>query len=478
MKSAIIISIREKNLRGIIMNDILNNLLESYRDEIVAHLQGCIRYPSVSEFTKGRHPYGRNVHRCLVYMLELAKAMGFKTCNVDNHVGWCEYGEGEEMVAVLGHLDVVPAGEGWSVPPFEGRIIDDKLYGRGTMDDKGPTMAALYGLYALKESGLPLKRRIRVIFGLSEENGGGDIAYYLEHGGEVPVMGFTPDGEYPVIHGEKGFIIEHYKCDYEASGEVVLTEISGGTAENVVPHQAKALIKCPENVAAQIAAMNREKITCTRTDDGVVIEAEGVNAHAATPWEGENAIQRLLLFLSELPLEGDQKRVMGFLAEKFQMECDGKTLGIAMKDEPSGPLTMNLGVISGDDKFLKVAMNYRYPVTKSYEMCEPIVKETFEAAGFTLVEEEHDPCLYMSTESELVKRLMKVYTEFTGDTESKPKCIGGATYAKALPNVLAFGPIFPGDEVREHKPDEYIEIDWLMKNAQMITEAMYALATD
>ena len=148
-------------------------------------------------------------------MLELAESMGFRTCNVDNHVGWCEYGEGEEMAAVLGHLDVVPAGEGWSVPPYEGKVIDGKIYGRGAMDDKGPTVAALYSLWAIKESAVKLNKRIRLFFGLSEENGGNDIRYYLENGGEIPVMGFTPDGEYPVIHGEKGFIIEHYRYDFK-----------------------------------------------------------------------------------------------------------------------------------------------------------------------------------------------------------------------------------------------------------------------
>ena len=433
--------------------------IHNNQSELINHLQGCLSFPSISTFTEGEHPFGQDVHNCLIYMLEIAKTLGFKICNVDNHVGWCEYGEGEEMIAVLGHLDVVPAGEGWTVPPYEGTIIDDKIYGRGTMEDKGPTVAALYALLAIKESGVKLNKRIRLIFGLSEENGGNDLSYYRENGGEIPVMGFTPDGEYPVIHGEKGFIIEHYQKEYEQNGKLILKEMQGGTAENIVPHQAKAVFGCSEETA-----------------EDVIIEAKGTSAHAATPWEGDNAIQHLLTDMKELPLEGELKETITFLAEKFQMECDGASLGIAMADEVSGPLTMNLGIISGDEHSLKVAMNYRYPVTKSYEDCEPKVKEAFEKAGFRLVEWEHDPCLYMAKDSELVKRLMKVYREFTGDTESEPKCIGGATYAKALPNVLAFGPIFPGDEIREHKPDEYVEIEWLLRNAEMIAEAMYALA--
>lgn len=452
-------------------------LIQRHEDELIADLQGCIRIPSVYAEDGSGHPYGQNVHDCLTYTLGVAEKLGFAVQNMDDQLGWCEFGEGEEMVAVLGHLDVVPEGDGWSVPPYEGLVKDGRIYGRGTMDDKGPTMAALYGLLAIKESGLPLKRRIRVLFGLNEETGSADMKYYAAHGGEVPVMGFTPDGEYPVINGEKGLVTEHFACDYTSAGAIRLKELWGGTAHNIVPNHAWAELICSKAAADDICAMTAEKITVTPTADGVRIEAEGVGAHGGTPWEGENAIGRLMQFMAALPLEGSLNQIVHLLADKIGMECDGKSLGIALHDEVSGPLSVNLGVIRGNEASIEVKLNYRYPVTFTFEDCGPIVKAAFEAVGFRQTFLQHKARIYMPPESELVQRLLKVYTDCTG-LEGKPKTLGGGTYAKMMPNVLAFGPIFPGDEVREHKPDEFMELSRLLDNANILAEAMYALAAE
>lgn len=451
--------------------------IDELMPQLIEDLQGCIRIPSVYTEDDSGYPYGKPVQECLEYVLACAEKLGFATGNMDNQVGWCEYGSGEEMVAVLGHLDVVPEGDGWTVPPYEGLVADGKIFGRGTMDDKGPTLCALYALKAIQDSGLPLQRRIRILFGLNEETGSADMAYYKAHGGEIPVMGFTPDGEYPLINGEKGLINEAYRCDFTQTGDLKIRSLWGGTAHNIVPNYAKAELVCGKDLTQSICAQAQEKITCTPTEDGVLVEAEGVNAHGGTPWEGENAIGRLVQFLSKLPFEGQAANALSFLADKLGMECDGASLGIAMEDQVSGILSMNLGVLRGDEGSMEVKLNYRYPVTKTFDQCGPQVKAAFEEAGFVRTVAGHKEKLYMPPEHPLVEKLLKVYSDCTG-LEPVPKSIGGGTYAKMIPNVLAFGPIFPGDEVREHKPDEFMELSRLNDNANIIAEAMYAMAND
>ena len=453
----------------------LNELVLAKQNDLLACLQENLKIPSVEEPAAEGAPYGIPCRESLDHVLKTAADLGFRTENVDGHMGWCEYGEGEEMIAVLGHLDVVPAGDGWSFDPWGGEIKDDRIFGRGTMDDKGPSIASLFALAALRDSGLPIKRRIRILFGCNEETGARDVKYYLAKGGEVPVMGFTPDAEYPVINGEKGIINVTYSRKYTQSGDLKLVSVNGGTAPNVTPAAASATLACSPETAAAIAALSFPKVTITAVDGGVQVDAEGVSAHGSTPWQGENAIGRLMIALDAMPFEGQVKDWIHFLAAKLGMESTGKSAGIYLHDEVSGDLSLNWGTFKADDSSLSMIINYRYPVTKEYADCAPALDALFAEAGFEKTAEAHKGKLYIPADSELVKILLKVYKEHTG-IDGKPICIGGGTYAKCLPNILAFGPIFPGDEVREHKPDEFIEIPKLMKNAQIIASAMYEMA--
>ena len=453
----------------------LNAYVRKMEPALLACLQENLRIPSVQGPAEPGKPYGSAVRESLDHVLAAAEKLGFSTVNMDGQLGWCEYGEGEEMVAVLGHLDVVPAGDGWSFDPWGGEIRDGRIFGRGTMDDKGPSIAALFALAALRESGLPIRRRIRLIFGCNEESGSGDMKYYLAHGGEIPVMGFTPDGEYPVINGEKGIINVTYGRELDQIGELKLLSIHGGTAPNVVPASASAKLACPRELAERIARLSAPKLRYTVTEQGLFVESEGVNAHGSTPELGENALGRLVLALDTLPLEGQTAQAIHFLAQTLGMETDGASAGIALSDDVSGKLTLNWGTLDVENGKLLMKINYRYPVTKCCDDCAPILDEKFAAAGFTKEAQLHKEKLYVPEDSSLIRTLMKVYREQTG-LEGKPKSIGGGTYAKSLPNIVAFGPIFPGDEIREHKPDEFLELSRLMQNAQIIAAAMYEMA--
>lgn len=453
----------------------LSECVKRQEPALLQCLRENLRIPSVQGEPEEGMPYGREVRRSLDHVLAAAEALGFDTVNMDGQLGWCEYGSGEEMVAVLGHLDVVPAGNDWSFDPWGGEIRDGRIFGRGSMDDKGPAIAALFALAALRDSGLPIRRRIRVLWGCNEESGSADMKYYLENGGEIPTMGFTPDGEYPVINGEKGIINATFEREMDQAGDLRLISLHGGTAPNVVPSSACAKLACSNELARRLAVLHAPKLRFTATEYGLFVEAEGVNAHGSTPELGENAIGRLILALDTLPLEGQTREAIHFLAETLGMETDGASAGIALWDEVSGGLTLNWGTLRVENGSLQMKINYRYPVTKSYTDCAPVLDAKFAAAGFTKAAEQHKEKLYVPEDSRLVKTLMKVYREQTG-LDDRPKSIGGGTYAKSLPNIVAFGPIFPGDEVREHKPDEFIEVSRLMENAQMIAAAMYEMA--
>lgn len=455
-----------------IMN--FNQLIRSYSEEMIRSLQELIRIRSVEDLNGDGYPFGIGVHQCLMHCLSLGKSMGFTVCNADNMVGWCEYGEGEEMVAVLGHLDVVPEGDGWHYPPYGGIIDNGRLYGRGSIDNKGPVVASLFALRALQESGVHLSRRIRVIFGLNEETGSNCIKYYVRNGYEIPVMGFTPDGVYPIINGEKGIVNAAYRCRLGIS-ERSIRSIKGGIAPNVVPDYACAELNFPEAERVEACRYAGDKIKITELPYGLKVEAWGVNAHGSTPEKGENAIGRLLMTLGKLKLSGASGQFVDFINQTIGMETRGHSLGIYMKDDISGDMTVNLGIIEADSQNVVIKLNLRYPVTRTFEEFIGTLQNKMAVGNFEEISLVHKRSIHMPPETPLIRKLSKVYEAQTGETATLLSS-GGGTYAKAMPNTVAFGPIFPGDDIVEHKPDEYIEIEKLIRNSQIIASAMYELA--
>ena len=455
----------------------LDEKILELKEEIISSVGKCVEIKSVEEEPKGNMPFGEGVQKALEYSLDLSKNLGFKTVNVDNMIGYAEYGEGEEMIAVLGHLDVVPEGNGWTYPPYGGEIHHGKIYGRGTTDDKGPTIGALYALKSIKDLGLPLKKRVRVIFGLNEETGSRCVKHYIDKGEEMPSAGFTPDAEYPIINGEKGIVTCVYKSRLKQKGEFFLKSITGGVAPNVVPEYAEAKIKIPKSSIAQVKKLAEcvGEIKLEEKDDLLLVKAFGISAHGSRPEDGKNAISILLLFLGELDFIGDIKEFIDFMNNKIGLDTEGRKLGIYLQDEMSGKFVFNLGMVVGNESEIDVSINMRYPVTKTYEDFKDIFENTMKEGKMEEVSTRHKKSLYVSPNNDLIKKLQKVYEEKVGE-KAELISIGGGTYAKSMENIVAFGPIFKGQPMVEHKPDEYIEIDSLMKNVQIMAAAIYELA--
>ncbi len=427
-----------------------NEYIRSKQNEIIDSVLKSVRINSVEGMPEDGMPFGRGVNDALEHALKLAEEMGFRTKNVDGYFGYAEYGEGEEMVAVLGHLDIVPVGDDWTFDPW-GEIVGDRIYGRGTLDDKGCIIGALYALDAVRKMAGSMKRRVRIIFGTNEETGSRDMVKYNETE-ETPVMGFTPDADYPVIFSEKGIAritLEKKITD----GSLFLAQ--AGNAVNIVPG------------AAAMSFMSGNELQH--------LTAEGVPAHGSTPELGRNAVSALMKQAADAGAVGDLEVFVRFYNKHIGEETDGNSLGISCKTEKFGSTTVNVGLMEGDSEHIMITLDCRYPANENFQCKVEQLNILAEKYGIQCQLIKNVEPLYIPEDSILVKTLMEVYNEQTGDN-AEPVVIGGGTYAKAVKNVVAFGPVFPGQESVIHQKDEYITIEHLMKNIEIMAHAMYRLA--
>lgn len=460
----------------------LNRRIDEMKEELITATQEILKFKSVEGEAKEGMPFGEEVGRCLEHALKVSEELGFKTVNLDGYVGYAEYGQGEDYVAVLGHLDVVPEGDGWIYPPYGAEIHDGKIYARGTMDDKGPIMAALYGLKAIADAKLPLSKRVRIIFGTNEETGSKELEYYLERE-KPPVAGFTPDAEYPIIYAEKGItvfdVVKEFKI--KSQDDIVIKYIKGGQRANMVPDycEARLVAKDANSIVKAVESFAKEtsyNIKAEVIDNTVLIKSVGVSAHGSVPHLGKNGIMQMLAFLGTLSLgNNDSADFINFFNRYVGMETHGEAFGVGLEDEASGKLSFNVGVINVDENSASMTLNLRYPVTyKLDDMINPF-NARLEGTGMEIRNLDHQEPLYFPEDHPLINTLQRVYKEQTGD-EPKLLAIGGGTYAKEMPNIVAFGPIFPGKPDLDHQANEYIEIDDLILNARIYAHTIYELA--
>lgn len=455
------------------MNPKVDAWLDAREGAIVKAVQEIIAIPSVKAEPAPGAPFGVDIKAALDHALALAAGLGFAVKDLDGYAGYAEFGEGEELVGILCHLDVVPAGVGWTYPPFGGELHDGRIYGRGTVDDKGPAVAALYAMAAVKECSLPMKRRVRLILGCDEESGMQCLEHYCKHA-EIPAMSFSPDAEYPLVNSEKHGFGADYRMPYASS-----ITIQAGERANVVPGEATATVPLPLARILPIleAYLEKSEYGCSAEavdEASSKITVRGLSAHASLPEQGRNAFFALVDLLDRLPLpEADAKAVAG-IARAFGFECHGESFGLD-KADASGRLTLNVGVIDWDETGIRrLSIDIRAPITMERGEIETALDARLNPIGLTAARTSFSEGYCVPPESELVSKLLAVYSARTG-APAAPLAIGGGTYARHLPNAVAFGCEIPGHEAAIHMPNEYITVEDLMFNVRVLADAVAAL---
>lgn len=445
------------------MESKIKNIVNENSKDMIESIKAAVRINSVMDEDTATEsmPFGKGVDESLRKTLEIAESLGFKTVYKDGYYGYAEIGEGEELIGILGHIDVVPIGDEskWKFPPFSATEEDGYIYGRGAQDDKGPTIAAMYAVKALLDAGVKFGKRVRFIIGGDEENLWRCIAKYTENGEEIPSMGFTPDSSFPVTNAEKSLV--QFYLRGKGSKDLSLN-ISG--ALNAVPGVA--------DYAGELADKLAEKLDELKFDyekDGESITVIGKRVHAASADKGVNAIERLCKALYEIGVEDDVVRFVAELSDSV-----GSKILPNCVDDVSGTLTLNLGELIINEKESKIGFDSRVPVKFTIEDLEDAVKEKATNYGLEFEEFDRLKSLYVLADSELIKTLVSVYEQETG-LEGTPKSSGGATYAKALDNCVAFGAMFPFDKKTEHQENERVNIKNMIKATEIYALSVYRL---
>ena len=463
----------------------VNKCIESNKEQMVQSLCEIVGIPSKYGRPKEGAPYGEESRRALGFAMDLGRKLGFETVvNVGDRVCYIEYGTGTKAVGVFAHLDIVPEGDGWTYPPFGGEIHNNRVYGRGTVDNKGPFIASLYALYAIKECGLSLgDYRIRIVGGTNEEKGMDDMKYYVSQCG-APDAGFTPDGLFPMSFTERG--INYYYMSYgfseRSTSKVRVLELHGGEILNMVPDRAFAKLEVSDAAEADRVMKLVEEyrqttgrdVTARLEEDRIEITSRGLCAHSCTPFNGKNAIVAILMLLADLGINGSMGAFLKFFAEKIGMTTDGSLLGMKREDE-CGKLTFSLSKMDVDEKGLTWVANIRYPYTYKDQVTEDFTARVA-PEGIVVHEVDAHNTYRFPMDHPLIRTLRGVYEELTGK-DSTPSHEGG-TYAQVVPGIVPFGSIFPGTPDLCHRPDECIDIDEYVLDAKLFGNAMYALTRE
>ncbi|SNI17400.1 ArcT [Streptococcus pneumoniae] len=440
------------------------DITNQVKDEFLISLKTLISYPSVLNEGENGTPFGQAIQDVLEKTLEICRDIGFTTyLDPKGYYGYAEIGQGAERLAILCHLDVVPSGDeaDWQTPPFEATIKDGWVFGRGVQDDKGPSLAALYAVKSLLDQGIQFKKRVRFIFGTDEETLWRCMARYntIE---EQASMGFAPDSSFPLTYAEKGLL--QVKLHGPGSDQL---ELEVGGAFNVVPDKANYQGPLYEQVCNGLKEAGYDYQTTEQT-----VTVLGVPKHAKDASQGINAVIRLATILAPL----QEHPALSFLATQAGQDGTGRQIFGDIADEPSGHLSFNVAGLMINHKRSEIHIDIRTPVLADKEELVELLTRC--AQNYQLRYEEFDYLapLYVAKDSKLVSTLMQIYQEKTGDN-SPAISSGGATFARTMPNCVAFGALFPGAKQTEHQANECAVLEDLYRAMDIYAEAVYRLAT-
>lgn len=454
--------------------------IDSKKDEMIEDLKTLVRIDSQRGRAKEGKPFGDGPAKVVAAAEGLMKQYGLQTTNYDNYVVTGDFGTQEKALDILAHLDVVPVTEDWTVTePFQPKVVDGRIYGRGTADDKGPAIAALYALRAIRELVLPMKKSVRLILGSDEECGSGDLEYYYAKEQEAPYT-FTPDADFPLINIEKGSFKGEFSADFPAEdAKAYVVSFTSGDKVNVVPARATLVVAgveaaVVEEAAARVTAQTNVAFTTESQADGTVkVSAKGVAAHASTPAEGKNALTATLRLITALPLDATKglTALLGLEALFPYEDTCGKQAGIDRENEESGALTLCFSIMDYTPEHLHAIFDARLPIGCTKENTSYPVKEALAQYGITLDNDELREPHCVPGDSWFVQTLLGSYERYFGK-KGKALSTGGGTYVHELERGVAFGCMVPEVDNHMHGDDEFMEIEMLLRSAKIFADAI------
>lgn len=451
---------------------------DAHREEFVADLLQWVAVPSVAELDAARpgQPFGPEVARIFDLVAARAREFGFRTETHDGYALSVLWGEAAEEIGLVSHLDVVPAGDNWVHSPYAPFERDGFVIGRGAADNKGPALADLYLLPALRDFGLQPQRTVRIIYGGAEEAGMSDIAHYVQHY-PVPRVSIVTDGGFPVNHAQKGML----NLALRVPAGPVLSQFRAGVAANAVPATAAVSLALPlaevQQALARLPAELAATLTAQAQGDATQLQARGQSGHAAFPENTVNAIALLLRALSGAGLVQGADLAAADVVAQLLADPWGVGAGTAQEDEDTGRLTQNGGVVLPADGGFELQIDIRYPRSADPERIAQTLGAALAPLGGTLRLERHSAPMHIDRNSPLVALLQDTF-DSTAETRTEPFSMGGGTHARLLPRSVTFGPgfgrtpglLFRGQPVKlrpdflppghgsPHGPDEFVAL--------------------